>query len=262
MQGFPREPVYLVMTTNAASIALLASSLLVGCMAADESAAPTNQPGAPLPAPQGPEVKNPPSFTPETCDDVKAHDKEAKDGDYTLYIQGQASLPWPAYCHDMAATPREFLTLPQGAGKNTSMHKGSATSPGSDVVTVYQKVRIDPVALTIDIGDTTFAHSTGQLDHAGKQVTSMPFGVAMTCGGVASANIDVTGTPFHPEDTFPLVGTASTKGTWKLSTDRKGVDFSIDGTGTDCGFIGATFPKGTLPVNDTVALSVYLGYQP
>lgn len=250
------------MNTSRLATALLASSILVGCTASEDSAAPINQPGTPLPAPQGPAVKNPPSFTPETCADVKAHDAAMADGEYTLYIQGQASLPWQAYCHDMAGSPSEFLTLPQGAGKNTAMHAASAASPGTDVVTVFQKVRIDPVALTIDIGDMTFARSTGSLDHAGKQVTSMPFGVAMTCGGKASANIDLTGTPFHPEDTFPLVGTAATKGTWTLSTDRKGLDISIDGSATDCGFIGATFPKGTLPVNDTVALSVYLGYQP
>ena len=40
-----------------------------------------------------------------------------------------------------------------------------------------------------------------------------------------------------------------TYSTWALSKDQKAVDFSIEGTGTDCGFIGATFPKGTLPVN-------------
>lgn len=240
---------------------LLASSLLVGCMASEDSAAPVNQPGAPLPAPQGPEVKSPPSFTPETCDDVKARDAKAADGDYTLYIQGQASLPWPAYCHDMAGSPREFLTLPQGPGKNTAMHAASSTSPGTDVVTVYKRVRVDPIALTIDIGDTTFATSTGKLDHAGTEVTSMPFGVAMTCGDKASANIDVTGTPFYPSDNFPLVGTAATRGTWTLSKDGKVIDFSIEGTTSDCGFIGATFPKGALPVNDTVALSVYLAYR-
>ena len=241
--------------------ALVASSLLVGCTATEETAAPVSQPGATVPAPQGPAVKDPPSFTPETCDDVTARDAAAPDGDYTLYIQGQASLPWPAYCHDMSGSPREFLTLPQGAGKNTAMHAASATSPGTDVVTVYKRVRIDPVALTIDIGDTTFATSTGTLEHDGKLVTSMPFGVAMTCGGKASANIDVAGTPFYPADNFPLVGTAATRGTWALSRDGKAVDFAIDGTGTDCGFIGATFPKGALPVNDTVALSVHLAYR-
>ena len=33
------------------------------------------------------------------------------DGEYTLYVGGAADQPWPAYCHDMAGTPAEYLVL-------------------------------------------------------------------------------------------------------------------------------------------------------
>ena len=70
-------------------------------------------------------------------------------------------------------------------------------------------MRLDPATLVIDTNDQTFATSTGSLNHpGGGQVTSMPYGSAMSCqGGPAGiGNVDLTGTPFTVASTFAVAG--------------------------------------------------------
>ena len=133
---------------------------------------------------------------PETCADIKIADPWAGDDDYTLYLDGNINKPWTAYCHDMAGTPREYVTLHNtGAGENFSQYTAGGASSGTDVRTSYTRIRIDPIDLTVDIADQTFAATTGSLIHSGgEQVDFMPFGVAMSCDSAPSgvANIDLT----------------------------------------------------------------------
>lgn len=168
---------------------------------------------------------------PATCKEAKAMYGAITDGPQTLYIDGDKSMPWAAYCTGMASDePKEFIDLPQfgqnGAPANYSEF-GEAPTPQEFltgptpfyVQTHYQKVRIDPKDLTIDITNKTFTRSAitpPDSDHASvaldQAVGYMPFGTAMQCGDetsgdteeesifvTAKANIDLTGLPFELE---------------------------------------------------------------
>jgi hypothetical protein len=135
---------------------------------------------------------------PRTCQDIQAAQPGAGDGDYLLYIGGNAALSWTAYCHGMAGTPTEYLPLVQtGPGSNFSQYSAGGSSPGVPVRTVYSRLRIDPTTLKVDTADTLFSTSEGSLLHSPDTVTSMPYAVAMTCDeSQTQANLDLRGTPF------------------------------------------------------------------
>ena len=147
---------------------------------------------------------------PGTCADIHKQDPKAKDGNYIIYND---STLFTVYCYDMAGTPREYITLTQtGANVNYSQYTAGGASPGTNVRTMFTKLRIDPATLTVDIGDLTFATSTGSLDHSGSgtTVTSMPYGAAMSCAGPGdtsgAGNINLRGTPFQLGATFAVGG--------------------------------------------------------
>ena len=141
---------------------------------------------------------------PASCLDIKGSSLQgASDGTYTLYVAGNRTKPWSAFCFGMGSqTPVEYLTLVTGPDTNFSQYTAGGYSPGTNVRTVYTKVRIDPVTLLVDISDQTFSTSEGSLDgpeHV--QVTSMPFGSAMDCISDTAAtgvgNVDLRETPFQ-----------------------------------------------------------------
>ena len=147
---------------------------------------------------------------PGTCADIHKQDPKAKDGNYIIYND---STLFTVYCYDMAGTPREYISLTQtGANVNYSQYTAGGASPGTNVRTMFTKLRIDPATLTVDIGDLTFATSTGSLDHSGSgtTVTSMPYGAAMSCAGPGDTsgvgNINLRGTPFQLGATFAVGG--------------------------------------------------------
>lgn len=137
---------------------------------------------------------------PATCAEVRAAMPGVPDGAYTLY--SNHAKPWVAYCRDMANMPSEYLSLPMtGNGRNFGQYTAGAKSPGTDVRTYYQRVRIDPATFMVNVGDQTFATSTGMLTNSlGPVVTSMPYAVAADCTmqgpPTGVANIDLSGTPF------------------------------------------------------------------
>jgi hypothetical protein len=199
---------------------LAISSLAGGFLAAGVA------PGSAAPAP-------PPPTPPATCADIHAANPAAPDGNYTLVDGGKAV---PVYCFDMAGTPREYLNLANtGTNTNFSQYTAGGASPGTNVRTTFTKLRIDPATLTVDIGDLTFATSTGSLNHGGTPVTSMPYGVAMSCTDAADGvgNIDLTGTPFSVTDGFN-VGGFDASGTAIPSPDNKVIDLTGGGF---CGWI-------------------------
>jgi hypothetical protein len=207
------------------------SMVAVGCVGGDDLA---NEP-----VDEEEPVVEPPVVQPliaETCAEIAAT-KPSIDGPYTLYVGKDESKPWTAHCKDMAGLPVEYLTLKQGAGLNFSQYSAGGASPGSDVVTIYRKVRIDPITLAIDINDQTFSISSGQLAHSGAgPVDSMPFGVAMNCFGAPGvANIDLGGTPFVIADPFALGG-AGASGLTTLGTDSRSVNLVGEG---GCGWNAA-----------------------
>ncbi|MBT99588.1 MAG: hypothetical protein CL902_13335 [Dehalococcoidia bacterium] len=108
-----------------------------------------------------------------------------------------------------SGTPTEFLTLLNvGGDYNFGQYTAGAAAPGTDVRTNYSKIRFDVASSLVDIGDQTFATSTGSLLHDGNPVTSMSYATAMGCAGVDNglANIDLTGLPFTVIDPFEAYG--------------------------------------------------------
>lgn len=178
------------------------------------------------------------------CADVRSADPTAPDGTYTVLAGGRSLT---LYCHDMAGTPREFIDLVEtGEDRNFAQYGAGGASPGTDVRTRFTKLRIDPATLTVDVGDLTFATSTGTLQHAHAPVTSMPYGVAMSCdhGVLGVGNIDLRGTPFSVADPFEVQG-FDAAGSSTPSADGQVVDLTGRGM---CGWIGAA-PGGWQPMN-------------
>jgi len=197
---------------------------------------------------------------PATCQDIRNANPGAVDSTYVLHIDNDHAKPWRAYCHNMASAPAEYVTL-QNVGPSANVSQYNANGmPGSTVTTQYARVRIDPATLLVDISDQTFATSSGQLTHGSETVTSMPFGVAMSCDASPSgaANIDLTGTPFAvAAGEFLQGGTGSSGGSATYSSDDQIVDITGGGY---CGWTCAS-PATFNPFNDTGTFQLDLVYR-
>ena len=184
-----------------------------------------------------------PAFYPETCAELRAAYPGVGDGDNTLYIGHDPQKPWTAYCRDMAGTPKEYLPLVNlEDGKNFSQYTAGGPSPGTDVRTKFTRVRIDPIALIVDIDDTTYSSSSGQLMHGNLVVTKMPYGVAMNCllgQATGLGQVDLTGTPFKVVDEFCKSG-ENAIGVATISPDGKTVDLTAGG---NCSWTSPTLDK-------------------
>lgn len=175
-----------------------------------------------------------------SCHDIRAAFGFAPDGEYPL-VAGNTLLT--VFCYDMAGTPREYIDLARtGSDANFAQYTAGGASPGTNVRTSFTKLRIDPATLTVDIGDLTFATSTGRLQHSSATrgpsspfVTAMPYGTAMSCTSSASGlgDINLQGTPFAVDDTF-LTGGFAASGSAAVSPDKKTV--ALHGGGY-CGWI-------------------------
>jgi hypothetical protein len=172
-----------------------------------------------------------------SCGDIRRHLVKAPDGDYLLYNNGNL---FTVYCDDMSSNmPREYIDLVKtGYGANFSQYTAGGASPGTNVRTMFKRLRINPASLTVDIGDLTFASSTGSLEHSGSvKVTSMPYGVAMSCTAPqapnGTGNIDLRYTPFQVNDAF-TVGGASAKGSATVTQGKQLVNLAGGGF---CGWI-------------------------
>jgi hypothetical protein len=135
----------------------------------------------------------------------------APDGDYE--IEPAPGVVFTVYCKDMATAPKEYLTLQNtGVNSNFSVLPACGLWYGSNVRTSFTKIRIDPTTLLVDIGDLTFATSTGQINTGSNQyLTEVPYGVAAdcNCNYWGLTNIDLRGTPFEVFDHFFAQGLTS-----------------------------------------------------
>jgi hypothetical protein len=140
---------------------------------------------------------------PASCDQLKAANPQAADGPFKLFVDGDPSKGWDAFCV-MSGVPGTYLPLVNiGIGKgNVSQSTAGGARPGTNVVTKFLRVRIDPVSLEVDPNDITFANSTGMITdgRGGVIATSVGYGAACDCIAPSSqtgiANVDLGGTPF------------------------------------------------------------------
>lgn len=198
---------------------------------------------------------------PASCLDIRAANPGAPNGNYVLHIGHDPARPWTAYCHNMATAPAEYLSLQNlGPGANFSQYTAGGAVSGTSVRTRYSKIRIDPATLLVDISDQTFSISSGQLTHGSETVTSMPFGVAMSCDATDSGvgNIDLTGTPFAVATDGFEVGGAGSSGSATYSASNRVV--ALTGGGY-CGWICAS-PDAFNPFNDAGDFQLDLVYAP
>jgi hypothetical protein len=193
-------------------------------------------PTPPSPTPPDPQPQPQPTPTPvaryESCAEVLANVPGTADGEQQLFVAGNALKPWTAWCVDMqTGSPKEYLTLPMtGPTANVSSYASNSFTGGSNVVTQYAKLRIDPTSLMVDVDDQRFATSTGSLYDHGVQaltVTSMPYGYAASMDDTvtATANIELHGTPFVYDGQFVWIE----RGSFAASADHQTFDLSGGG---------------------------------
>ncbi|HLL00472.1 MAG TPA: LamG-like jellyroll fold domain-containing protein [Myxococcaceae bacterium] len=145
-----------------------------------------------------------------TCAEVRAQSPGAGDGTYSLMLGSQQV---EVYCHNMASTPLEYLTLPKtGSTTNYSYYgKGQYTAP-TGLTTWFSKVRFEPATLRLRLDDYTFSTSQGWANFGGRYDYSAPLATAADCvhdfSQTGRSNIDLTGTPFDIVDQFKVEGYA------------------------------------------------------
>jgi hypothetical protein len=187
-----------------------------------------------------------PTPRPSSCAMLKQQQPNAEDGTYTIYLQGKTAVS--LYCHNMANTPTDYLSLPAiSSGGNFSL----ISYPEGAIVTLYQKVRLNPSSLIIDTADRTFAVGAESLagysaisgeQQASYPVTASDFAVATGCNRnqqnapLGRANIDLSGTPFviGPEVSFTSYGGEVQEASSVVSEDGKTVNLAVNGR---CGII-------------------------
>ncbi len=195
---------------------------------------------------------------PTSCGNVLTHTGPATDGAYV--IQPAGLKPYTVWCAGMGtATPKEYLTLLHTYGNGATLQNFSSYEKDNNsckctdnAYRYFEKVRINPATLVIDVTDVTFSTNVSNDPNCWAAFTSgictngdkLLYAFAGNCilnGGPASANINVQGLPFSidPSVTFVPVG-SSPYGTSTFSPDRTKVDF------TGGGYCGDSAPPGPL----------------
>lgn len=147
-----------------------------------------------------------PAPAPASCAELAARNPQAGDGYYWLELRGQ---PVHLYCHDMAGSAREYLAVPDGNCSAYRSHRGGSVQ---QVQTCFDRVRLDPQSLRVDVSDLRFAHTRtqGRITHAQQTVQAMPYATAMACDApglaLGQGRIDLRGTPFAVDSHFVAQG--------------------------------------------------------
>ncbi|WP_420644763.1 GON domain-containing protein [Candidatus Leptofilum sp.] len=188
---------------------------------------------------------------PNSCAMLKQQQPTAEDGEYTLYLRGKTAVP--LYCYNMATKPQEYLTLPATTtGGNFSL----ISYPEGAIVTLYEKVRLNPSSLIVDPTDMTFAtladSFSGYNALIGEQLANYPvassdFAQATSCNRnqpdapLGRANVDLTGTPFvlNPAIRFSSFGGEVNETINEISADGKVMTLAVNGR---CGIIQPSNP--------------------
>jgi YD repeat-containing protein len=191
-----------------------------------------------------PQISGASAATPQSCADVHNANPSAPDGTYTISVMGHALA---IYCYHMASQPTEYLTLVHTeSGANFARYATGGAQSGTDAITTYTKVRLDPATLKINTGDRSFATSVGSNSGAGGTETAVSYGWAGSCkapyDSSGTANIDLRGTPFTVNDTWTLPGLPLGYDSAGVTTDRYRDKRVLDITGG--GYCGWNVPTG------------------
>lgn len=202
----------------------------------------------------------------KTCADVKARLGTTTDGPQVIQPPGRP--PLRVWCSGMnTSKPLEYLDLPRTSakGEKTSNYSelvfgevhGSQRCPCHSAVTRFEKVRLDPARMEIITTDFTYAEvdridsdpacfvdNEAVCSKGWFSAEPLAYGMAAGCqrrATTASANIDLSCTPFHiaPESPFKAVGFRPV-GDVHFHPSRKAA--LIKGGG-DCGAFGAVHPE-------------------
>lgn len=200
-----------------------------------------------------------------SCSALHQTSPSAPDGQYT--ISPKTGQEFSVYCYGMqTGSPKEYLSLIRTGGSyNFSKFNNYHGKPANSFVKIsFNKVRIDPTTLTVDINDFAFSTRT----YSDPSLTDLiAYGVAGDCAGngdpTGVGNIDLTGTPFAVNSKFvvdgwypngsvkvegntvpitPGTGSSQTPGDWAFVTGKV-----VDLKGG--GYAGAIGPEGS-PRND------------
>lgn len=163
-------------------------------------------------------VNTPGSFRcefPATCAELRDAVLGASDGETILYVEHDPARPWSAYCHDMAGSPREYLTLPkQGDTINIGSYRGDDSE--GEMLRRYQRIRLNPADWLVDTSDATHSSPEGMASQGGGPVDRVAYGTVMTCDkSVAMLTVDLRGTPFHVVGSFCTDGESDLGGSMK-----------------------------------------------
>jgi hypothetical protein len=203
--------------------ALLLAHLTIGCVAGDNDAPQLDAPEAT------------PGALPRSCEELAKSHPKAVDGEFKLYVDANPKTWFLAYCADMPAAPKTYLTV--DPDNNWSQFVAGGRTQGTTVTTRFDKIRIDPISFKVDPTDTSFAVSEGSLtDLTGGTVTDMTLGIAKTCGGGdATANVSLMGTPFFIANSFATGGDPGHAGYAGIWPNNQVIEMWADG---DCGWVG------------------------
>ncbi len=216
------------------AVSALATNFLVGC---GDNTEPVDDQEEPIEFPR-------------TCAEVAVGHPLYGEGERTLYFNGDATKPWQAYCVDLKKDAKEYLTV-------RSTWSVYSDGSGDQVRTEYDKVRIDPLTLKLDTSDQTFAVSTGTLMLAGVEVSSMPVGVALSCGfNPATAQINLEDTPFVIEDHFVKRGDNNVAGSASPWASNRTIEIWNEG---DCSWTSPDLMSGA-PINAAGGYLISLQY--
>lgn len=155
------------------------------------------------------------STTPASAKDIAVrmqllNQLEDVDGEYEIWRHGDRSIPpMRLYCRNvLSLCPTEFVTLPtpaDGVDANWSIFPSGGAAAGSDVRTVFKKLRINPRSLMTKTDDYTFASTEGDLlqtywnGQRRVRFTEVPFATARSAaasGVCGAASIDLSATGF------------------------------------------------------------------
>lgn len=136
-------------------------------------------------------------FKPASCQELKnSGQAPSTDGEYTVYYQNSATKPIKVYCHNMnTPVPQDYISVTAGRVGQKDVNFGSHCSAGTGSIcqTYYNKLRIDPYTLFVDLNDQTFTKIVCEQGQAVS--TAYATQVHCQCHGTMDDDvIDLTGT--------------------------------------------------------------------